>query len=178
MEDEIWETCRGYENYQVSSLGRVRRSVPSRGTWPGRVHRPWLRSDGYRCVMLSSRGRRRWVRVARLVCRAFHGRPRRYRAVNGRILLQEARHLDGDSANDNAQNLAWGTRTQILLAQSRPTEAPWVRGVLHPKAKLTEDDVLAIRRDPHILAKIAGDYGVCISSVWAIKNRVNWAWLD
>ncbi len=179
VEDEIWETCPGFEDYEVSSFGRVCRLTPARGTRPGRMLRARPRPDGHRCVGPVSPDGQKTVKVARLVCRAFHGRPRRYRGVNGRILLQEARHLDGDATNDRASNLAWGTCQQSRRAAKLGAGKSYgTRGTLHHSAKLTEADVIAIRADPRTQGEIAREYRVGQSRVWSIKSRRSWAWLD
>lgn len=47
-------------------------------------------------------------------------------------------------------------------------------GERHPSAKLTEDDVRAIRKDNRTLVSIAADYGVTFALIGAIKRRRIW----
>lgn len=44
-------------------------------------------------------------------------------------------------------------------------------------SKLTEEQVLAIRRDPRLLSEIAKDYEVTRGNIWAIKAQLTWAHL-
>ena len=48
------------------------------------------------------------------------------------------------------------------------------RGEEHPLAKMTADQVRAIRRDTRLLREIAADYGITSGSVSRIKLRGNW----
>lgn len=58
----------------------------------------------------------RTVTVASLVCAAFHG-PR----LSGLMV----RHLDGNSLNDHADNLAWGTAAENSADAIRHGTHPW-----------------------------------------------------
>lgn len=55
----------------------------------------------YRVKIRCADGKRRWRRVNRLVCEAFHGAPPSSR--------HEACHKDGDRSNNRSDNLYWGT---------------------------------------------------------------------
>jgi hypothetical protein len=81
-----------YRNYEVSSLGEVRRD--------GRVLVGDVDRYGYRRVLLSYAGLSKRFKVHRLVCWVFRGAP-----VDGQL----ACHLDGDPSNNAASNLIWGT---------------------------------------------------------------------
>lgn len=114
MDQEEWLTVAGYENrYEVSSHGRVRSlgfySANRWGTrtWrAGRVLKPFLvHPHDYRAVTLTdAEGVQRTSTVHRLVLRAFAGAPPAG-ATNGL-------HADDDPANNRADNLRWGTRSQ------------------------------------------------------------------
>lgn len=96
----IW---REYPGYEVSSLGRVRRATPARGTQAGRVHQPSRTKDGYLQVLIRHRGRYLCRTVARLVAWAFVPCPRWSPAL-------VVTYRDGDRSNCRADNLVWATR--------------------------------------------------------------------
>lgn len=48
------------------------------------------------------------------------------------------------------------------------------RGASHPGAKLTDQDVIAIRRDPRTNAELARLYNVHTSNIHAIRHRKSW----
>jgi transposase-like protein len=92
---------------------------------------PWRRmrwqvdADGYRRMELRNvDGEARSFKVCSLVCRAFHG---------PRPAGTECRHLDGDSLNDSADNLAWGTPTEN--AHDRRRHGTIAKGIRHGRAK-------------------------------------------
>lgn len=51
-------------------------------------------------------------------------------------------------------------------------------GSRHGQAKLTESDVLAIRRDERMRKDIASDYGVSPTAIHHIKTGSTWSWLQ
>lgn len=51
------------------------------------------------------------------------------------------------------------------------------RGEANAAAKLTEDEVRAIRRDTRPGKIVAADYDISIAHVWRIRNRIKWAHL-
>lgn len=115
----IWRVIPGYEKYEASSEGQVRRSAPGRGTTVGRILSPWWAGgssgSNYAYVWASGPGRpREKVAVHVLVCSAFHGpRPRGY----------DCDHVDGNPANNHADNLAWVPR-QVNLWKSQGRDRP------------------------------------------------------
>lgn len=107
MEIEEWKDIEGYEGiYQVSNYGRVK-SLP-RKLWNGyyffvskeKILKTWL-SSGYPTVCLHSEDKTiKYIRVHRLVAKAFIPNPNNYRVVN---------HLDGGRTNNHVNNLEWCT---------------------------------------------------------------------
>lgn len=104
---EVWKPTI-YSNYEVSSLGRVRRVALHGKRRPPKLVAVSIASSGYPTVGLLNpdTGKRKHFEVHGLVCAAFHG-PR----PAGLIV----RHLDGAKANVCESNLAWGTRSQNNL---------------------------------------------------------------
>lgn len=95
MNAEEWRPVLGQEGiYEVSSLGRVKRVAPGRGTWPGRILKPKLDDKGYYQVRIAGRTQR----IHRLVLAAFFGPS---------DML--GRHLDGNPKNNSLENLRYGT---------------------------------------------------------------------
>ena len=112
MSEEIWKPVLGYEGlYEVSSLGNVRsvdrvivkesgKTCNLKGVVRSVRLNKKRKNYQYRQMDLSKNGIVKTLHVAHLVCEAFHGpRPEGYQCM----------HLDGDCANDRADNLAWGT---------------------------------------------------------------------
>lgn len=97
---ELWLPVADAPGYEVSSLGRVR-SWRQHGTQRIKASRP--DSLGYRRVDLYRHGRKVTASVHALVAEAFHGR---------RPDGLQVRHLDGNPANNEAENLAYGTASE------------------------------------------------------------------
>jgi len=92
--------------YEVSDMGRVRRSEPASGTRPGLVLKTSKSNTGYMRVQLSRDGTPRKFLVARLVAEAFVPRRRGAPFVN---------HKNGDKTDNRAENLEWVTRSENQL---------------------------------------------------------------
>lgn len=109
---EEWRAVLNFPNYEVSSLGRVRRIAHQTERWrkgkrdiltyPARMMKLHLRGNGnYLGVVFSGPNRSRIKKlVHNLVCEAFHG-PR----PDGKFAL----HKDDDATNAREDNLYWGT---------------------------------------------------------------------
>ena len=109
-----WRDIEGHAGYAVSRCGMVR--GPS-----GKVLRPFTAAPRgypdlvYFKVALWSGGSRRVAYVHRLVCRAFNGdAPPGY---------GDCSHLDHNTANNAADNLAWSTHVDNCRERHSPDAA-------------------------------------------------------
>lgn len=166
MTNEIWKPIRDWP-YEVSSLGRVRRTAAPQGrTRAGKIikPRPLTKRAGYMLVTLTHEGRRWHARVCRLVCEAFHGPPPTPR--------HEAAHLDGVNTNDTPGNLAWKTKAENEA--DKVGHGTRARGERMGNAVLSDDRVRAIRADSRPAKEVAADHGIHVSHVYMIKRRKIW----
>ena len=124
MTKEVWRDIEGYEGlYQVSNMGRVK-SLGRKDRF-GRVIKERIlkpsNDRGYLYVDLCACGKRKRLRVHRLVGEAFLPRAEGKDVIN---------HKDEDKTNNNVWNLEWvsdkencnfGTRNErIAKANSKP----------------------------------------------------------
>ncbi|WP_167131951.1 NUMOD4 motif-containing HNH endonuclease [Paramicrobacterium chengjingii] len=101
---EVWRPVVGNEDaYEVSSLGRIRRSKNSHGIPAGKILTPNKQPSGHLRVTLRGDNHRRDY-IHRVVARAFLGEP------SGPLV----RHLDGDPENNRVSNLAYGSTSDNL----------------------------------------------------------------
>lgn len=176
---ELWKDIPGWEGfYQASSHGRIRSlprtvNAPNRWghcmrTYPGRImkQRP-TPHFGHMTVGLVREGRGGPKLVHRLVCEAFYGPcpPDK----------QHCAHRDGNPANNRPENLRWAT----VKENSEDTRRHGTMRVGEKSnlAKLTEDDVLEIRRrsaNGETGYRIAKDTGLTGTAIYKIINRENW----
>ena len=165
---EAWRAVPSEPELWVSSLGRVWR--PSRSIngrlYPGGILMGSCEANGRRKVYV---GRKRYRKVAALVCEAFHGpRP---------TPKHECLHLDEDCTNDAATNVRWGTKAENQSAPGLAALRSRIyRGERHPNARLSDDDVRAIRaaKGQRTMKALASEYGVTwkyIGQIWSRSTR-------
>jgi len=177
---EEWRECPGFPDYEISSLGRVKRiRADRRGLNAGLVMVLTIDPAGYiQCSMTAPSGRKKPL-VHRLVCTAWHGAHPSSR--------HHAAHFDGDRKNNTPQNLRWATPAENEGDKLRHgTDRAGARhhAVLKPEcvargsrvgtSKLTEALVIAIRAETRPRAVIAAAYGLNKSHVSDIRSRKVW----
>lgn len=128
------------------------------------------RMGKYRGLQLSdNEGVLRHVYLHCLVAEVFHGL---------RPLGLEVRHIDGNSENNDATNLCWGTRAQNMRDKERHGTAPW--GERHGRSKLTGDDVREmrrLRREGVAVRSIAKQFGMSVMATHRAVTGVSWSHL-
>jgi hypothetical protein len=177
---ETWRDVPGFEDaYQVSSHGRIMRLpriVPSRaGSFAMKdgliLHgkSPKHTRGGYlEATLVDRNGRQHRKGAHGWVCLTFHGpRPSPEHIVA---------HYDGNPRNNHYRNLRWATQAEN--ADDRKRHGNNLEGRRHPKAKLTEAQVLEIRAN-YVggygdLARLARKYGVTNGLILNVIKRKTW----
>lgn len=156
MPGEMWLPV--YEQYSVSSLGRVR-SVYG---WLMRQQA----TDGYKRVTLALKTGKKTVTVHSLVCGAFHG---------DRPPGMQAAHNDGNPENNRACNLRWATPVENASDKRRHGTMPI--GEKAGTAKLTEETVRNMLGDHSSglrVVQIAKKYGIDSGRASLIVRGLSW----
>ncbi len=164
MSEEWRQFMTGYE---VSNLGRVRRSTDGRRTHTGRLLRPVIMRVGYYCVRPVVGGKNKHVYVHDAVASVFIGTKPDGSSVN---------HKDGNKKNNAAMNLEYVTHAENMRHAS--DIGLLARGVRHPQSKLTDDSVRSLREDRMCgisFARIARKYGISISTAFNASRGNNWS---
>jgi len=164
---EEWRPTVGFDGYEVSNLGRVRRSKPGPGARAGLVLK-WQRDTrNYPMVHLWVSGKRHGIKVHRLVAEAFLGpKPTPKHTVA---------HNDGNPQNAAASNLRWATHWENH--QDRFAHGTDLCGERSPVARLRDADIPVIR---HLRASgatvksIAVRYGVHRETIGALLRGRSW----
>jgi len=161
--DLEWRAIAGFPGYEVSSGGEVRSYyLPGHrilGEEP-RILLPAIKRHGYQEVTLCDGHRHTSHRVHVLVLEAF-----RERRPSNKV----ARHLNGNRINNHLTNLVWGTHDDN--ERDKLKHGTLYRGSRHPRAKITESDVLkmkALRTQGMLLKDIGARFDVspdCVSSI-------------
>ena len=181
-----WRIVKTFPDYAVSSLGLIKRMRPDMRNH--QLHGSLLKQSApsgrkYLQVSLCRDGKKHSVRVSRIVCEAFNGPPPSAR--------HHCAHNDGDASNNRAENLRWATPVENeadkkLHGTALIGERHWsvkspekrARGEGHGLAKLTADDVRAIRVDTRFQREIAANFGVCQRVIWSIKAGKTWGHIE
>ena len=105
--DEEWRDISGFNgNYQISNFGRVKSKerVVSNSVRTyvkeEQILRTQTMKSGYKCVVLREAGKKKLLKIHRLVATAFISNPDNLPCVN---------HIDGNKTNNFVGNLEWCT---------------------------------------------------------------------
>lgn len=168
---EEWRDIVGFEGaYMISNIGRVFSSarviVKRNGvemTVSERFIRPRRNRNGYLLVTLSKNGMPANRLVHQLVARAFIGR---------RPRGMEVAHGDGNQLNNCDWNLRYDTPKGNGADRIRHGRMP--RGERHPRAKLSDADVLLIRSSTDSCSQLARDLGVSDGLIRMVRKGIIW----
>jgi HNH endonuclease/NUMOD4 motif-containing protein len=166
IETEEWRTVREFPNYEVSNLGRVRRTT---------YITPYLQTgDEYLCVRIYDRNKRHERKVHGLVAAAGFIGPKPTPA-------HQVNHKDLNRTNARATNLEW--MTQLENAQHSFREGHRLetvpRGEQHRLSKLHPHQIQCIRKfaahTPWRQRSIGRSFGrISQHSIWMIVQRITW----
>lgn len=92
---EQWKKIKEYENFEVSSLGRIKKG--------NKIYKPINNGHDYFGVGLRKNGVKKRFYIHRLVAQAFIENPCNKEEVN---------HIDGIRTNNQLSNLEWVTRSE------------------------------------------------------------------
>lgn len=127
--NETWKPVAGWP-YEVSDHGRLRRVGSSK------VCATYTLPNGYVQADFRHDGKKVHRYVHRLVAEAFHGiQP---------SCSHEVAHQNGVRSDNRANNLRWASRSENHL--DKRDHGTMLRGSKHHMAKLTEPQVIEIRR--------------------------------
>jgi hypothetical protein len=170
---EIWKNVVGYESlYQVSDLGNIKsldKYIKGKGNSivlrKGKILKKSIDKDGYLITGLTKDGVLKTKKIHRLVLEAFTPNPHNKPQVN---------HINGVKNDNYVNNLEWVTQSEnekhsycILGKKVR-------KGINSNLCKLTEKEVLEIRKSILSRSELAFKYNVCNGTIDKIINRINW----
>ena len=105
---ETFVKIEGFENYEVSNLGKVR-NIKS-----GRILKPRLNKNGYLRHCLSENNKQKYLYLHRIIATAFIDNPDEKPCVN---------HIDENKLNNDLSNLEWCTVRENNIHGTRTKRA-------------------------------------------------------
>lgn len=146
-------------NYYVSDEGKIFNQKTKR------YLNGSLDKNGYLRFRLENRN----VSIHRMVLETFNPRDD--------MNLLEVNHINGIKADNRLVNLEWVTHQDNMnhAKQIELTKKCSNQGIANGRAKLTEEQVKAIRQDKRTYQKIADEYHITKSTISAIKNYKLWS---
>lgn len=165
LSGEMWKAIPGYEGfYEVSNFGRVR-SLRTQ-----KFLKPKKDKDGYCGVCLCVHGKRKYLKIHRLVAINFLPADSDRFFVNHKNLRKE---------NNHVENLEWCTcwENSKHAFENGKIQVLWAKGSSHHKAKLTDQQVLEIfqlSRNGIAGKDLAEKYSVSKATISLILNAKRW----
>lgn len=114
-------------------------------------------------------------------CRAERLYPSKPCELCGKVKT-DRHHKDGNTANNNRENIMFLCRKCHINLDGRLVKQAKTRnkaiGERCHTCKITTQQVITIRNDKRTARELSGIYGVSESTVYSIKQRKSWKWLE
>lgn len=151
-------------------MGQIKRIKTSESNWPkvGYIIKGCKNKSGYSCVMFSKDGKIYNKQVHRLVLETFDGP-----YSEG----MECNHKNGVKTDNRLENLEWLTHSDNAKHRDNVLHPYLNKGHNNKNAKLTENQILAIRelcQRGHSQARIAEWFNVTRGAINKIYRRKLW----
>lgn len=146
-----------FPEFEISKAGTIR-NVITKDTLHQRVN-----NNGYWVVSIPIDGKRKQLSVHRLLATAFIPNPENKPQIN---------HKDGNPSNNEITNLEWCTPSENTQHAYATGLAKGRKGERHHNCKLTESDVLEIRRLYYVERLIAKEIAVKFSITYATVRLI------
>lgn len=185
VESDFWRVVPSYPGFRVSRAGQLqtRYKLIGLGTGSGKgarvsvIEGPWRSlkpqrlPTGYRYIHRAfyedGKRRRRILYIHNLVLEAF---------IGPRPVGMECLHGDGNPANNNLENLRWGTPLENAADSDQHGTRP--RGERHGLTTLSEQQVITIYARLSIgegSTALAREYRVSHATIYNIAHGKTWA---
>jgi len=171
-----WRSCPRFPNFDVSEWGDIRRAVAVNGHRAGKRLKGFIDADGYlRYALTNGSGDKETISVYRLVAEAFIG--------SAPSEKHEVAHNNGSRVCAHFKELRWATRKENHADMTIHGTALSV-GEKNPKAKLTEQQVIELRREYRAIKNrevsrrvgdLAKQYGLHHATVCNIARGKSWS---
>ena len=157
---EVWKDVKGFEGlYEVSNLGNVRSLKRNKILKPECLKKGYLRVKLFGVVI-------KRFQVHRLVAESFISNPENKPQVN---------HINGIKTDNRVENLEWCNNSENQKHAFKIGLSKIRRGVNAPNRKLTEKDVMFIRKHTELNGyKLAQMFNIDNSTIYLIRKNKIW----
>lgn len=173
MTQELWLPIADFPNYEVSSLGRIRRTNTTARWKAGKILNERRNDEGYLRVVLYASGATKTKMVHRLVAAAFISEIPEKMVINHKNGIKHDNRVSNLEIVSISENTKHGFRVLGRAAPIHPSH-----GTSHGNAKLTDDDIREIRlrySQGVTQVKLAEQFGTNQRNISRIVRRVAWA---
>ena len=167
--EELWKTIEEFDKrYEISSLGNFRNKKTSK------TLKQFINTHGYKTIPITFNKKRYNILVHRYVALYF---------VSNENCKPLVNHIDGNKQNNNANNLEWVTYSENIIhayknnLRTHHLDNAIRRGVEHYRSKLSEEDVIKIRKLHETgvgYRKIAKILELPLGAVKSVVYRKSW----
>lgn len=162
--NEEWRSIPDFNEYEASSLGRVRRIKSKRPSIVGRVLKPDIHQKGYLRLVLTKGNKSYHISPHRLVALAFLPNPENKPEVN---------HKNFNRVDCRVENLEWTTKLENI--QYSVDAGRTAKGELNGGAKFKDVEICDKINLGHGYSEIASEYNISTSHVTAIAYGKLWS---
>lgn len=170
---ETWKQIPNFSRYEASTNGRLR-STNYKNSGKTKVLKPALSTDKYlKTMLLNDQGKYKSWAVHKWIALTFLGKKPEGMEVN---------HIDGFKTNNAPDNLEYCTRSENLKHAYENGLLDTKRGSKNGMAKLTEKQVISIRKHAkengryYGRKELADKHGVSEAQIKDIVNRRRDIW--
>lgn len=169
FEMEVWTTIKGFEKYKVSNFQRVK-SIEKNGFHNEKLMKPTIDKDGYYTFILLNENRKpKRISLHRIVALTFIINIENKPQVN---------HINGIKTDNRVENLEWSTaKENVNHAWDNNLSKPRL-GKNHHNSKLTEKDVLEIRKSNFSTKELSILYKVDYETIRNVITRRKWKHIE
>jgi len=168
LPNEIWKDIFGYEGaYQVSNFGRIKRlkikgdKILDFHSLPEKLLKPYENGNGY---LGTSLFKKRFL-IHRLVAIAFLS------PIKGKSIVN---HKNGIKNDNRADNLEWSNPSHNMNHAYSLSLKVSKKGEKHGRAKLTDAQVIEIRKSLKSDKLLSEHYNVSIGTIFGIRKGSTW----